>query len=105
MEITVPEEEYFKLNNLELILPPMYMLPDESKSMAPPLVELEPLSNCRVHVVFTLKESTLKLELEFPAESMTIIVQSEYSASLRVLKEILLSPALAEVVEEEQEPP
>ena len=43
--------------------------------------------------------------LTFPVEPVTVIVQSEYVPSLNVLSVIVLSPATAVVVLEEQEPP
>ena len=43
--------------------------------------------------------------LSFPAESVTLIVQSEYVPSLKEIKEIVLLPDVADVVLEEQELP
>ena len=43
--------------------------------------------------------------LAFPAESVTLIVQSEYVVLLKETKVIVLFPEIAEVVLEEQEPP
>ena len=55
-------------------------------------------------------ESTTKVVivskiLSFPAVSVTVIMQSEYVPSLKVLKVMVLFPETAEVVLEEQEPP
>ncbi len=47
---------------------------------------------------------TLNALLEFPAKSVTVIVQS-YDPSLKESNEMVLVPLLAEVVSEEQEPP
>ena len=41
----------------------------------------------------------------FPAESVTVIVQFEYVPSLNVFRVIVLFPAIAVVVLEEQVPP
>ena len=43
--------------------------------------------------------------LSFPAESVTLIVQSEYVPSLKEIKMIELFPIVAWVVPDEQEPP
>jgi len=56
-------------------------------------------------VVSTTNEFIVKELLAFPAESVTITVQFEYVPSLKETKVIVLSPVVAEVVLEEQEPP
>ena len=43
--------------------------------------------------------------LTFPAESVTLIVQSEYVPSLKETKVIVLLPVVADVVPDDQEPP
>ena len=53
----------------------------------------------------TGNEVILKELLTFPAESVTVIVQFEYVPSLNVFRVIVLFPAIAVVVLEEQEPP
>ena len=53
----------------------------------------------------TENEVIVKELLTFPAESVTVIVQSEYVPSLNVFRVIVLFPAIAIVVLEEQEPP
>ena len=56
-------------------------------------------------VVSTMNDVIVSVLLIFPAESVTIIVQSEYVFSLKETKVIVLFPEIAEVVLEEQEPP
>ena len=56
-------------------------------------------------VVSTVKEVIVSVLLAFPAESVTIIVQSEYVPSFKETKVIVLFPLVADVVLEEQEPP
>ena len=56
-------------------------------------------------VVSTVKAVIVRVLLTFPAESVTVIVQSEYVLSLKETKVIVLLPETAEVVFEEQEPP
>src|SRR3990167_8966794 len=55
--------------------------------------------------VSTVKVLTLKRSLGFPAESVTVIVQSEYVPSDRESNVIVLSPATAEFVTLEHDPP
>ena len=45
------------------------------------------------------------MSLSFPAESVTLIVQSEYVPSLKEIKVMVLFQEIADVVLEEQEPP
>jgi len=52
-----------------------------------------------------VNEVIVKELLTFPAESVTVIVQSEYVPSLNVFRVIVLFPATAIVVLEEQVPP
>jgi len=56
-------------------------------------------------VVSTTNEFIVKELLAFPAESVTVIVQSEYVPSLKETKVIVLLSLVAEVLLEEQEPP
>ena len=53
----------------------------------------------------TVNVVIVKELLTFPAESVTVIVQFEYVPSLNVFRVIVLFPAIAVVVLEEQEPP
>ena len=53
----------------------------------------------------TVNVVIVKELLTFPAESVTVIVQFEYVPSLNVFRVIVLFPATAIVVFEEQEPP
>ena len=53
----------------------------------------------------TVNVVIVKELLTFPAESVTVIVQSEYVPSLNVFRVIVLFPAIAIVVLEEQVPP
>ena len=53
----------------------------------------------------TVNVVIVKELLTFPAESVTVIVQFEYVPSLIVFRVIVLFPATAKVVLEEQEPP
>ena len=53
----------------------------------------------------TLNEVIVKELLTFPSESVTVIVQFEYVPSLNVFRVIVLFPAIAVVVLEEQGPP
>ena len=55
--------------------------------------------------VFTIKEVIVSVLLSFPAESVTIIVQSEYVLSLKVKKVTVLSPLVADAVPDEQVSP
>ena len=56
-------------------------------------------------VVSTVKEVIVSVLLAFSAESVTIIVQSEYVPSFKETKVIVLFPLIADVVLEEQDPP
>ena len=56
-------------------------------------------------VVSTMNVVIVRVLLTFPAESVTLIVQSEYVSSLKETKVIVLLSVVAEVVLEEQEPP
>ena len=53
----------------------------------------------------TVKVVIVSMLLSFPAESVTLIVQSEYVPSLKEIKMIVLFPIVAWVVPDEQEPP
>ena len=55
--------------------------------------------------VSTVKEVIANVLLAFPAESLTIIVQSVKVPSLKEVKVIVLFPLIADVVSDEQEPP
>ena len=59
----------------------------------------------RIGGMTTVNEVIVKELLTFPAESVTVIVQSEYVPSLNVFRVIVLFPATAIVVLEEQGPP
>ena len=59
----------------------------------------------RVGGMTTVNVVIVKELLTFPAESVTVIVQFEYVPSLNVSRVIVLFPATAIVVLEEQEPP
>ena len=59
----------------------------------------------RVGGMTTVNVVIVKELLTFPSESVTVIVQSEYVPSLNVFRVIVLFPAIAVVVLEEQEPP
>ena len=59
----------------------------------------------RIGGMTTENEVIVKELLTFPSESVTVIVQSEYVPSLNVLRVIVLFPATAIVVLEEQGPP
>ncbi len=59
----------------------------------------------RVGGMTTVNVVIVKELLTFPAESVTVIVQFEYVPSLNVFRVIVLFPATAVVVLEEQEPP
>ena len=56
-------------------------------------------------VASTLKDVIARVLLTFPSESVTIIVQLEYVASLKEVRVIVLLPLAADVVSDEQEPP
>ena len=53
----------------------------------------------------TMNDVIVSELLTFPAESVTLIVQSEYVPSLEETKVIVLLPDVADVVPDEQEPP
>ena len=59
----------------------------------------------RIGGMTTVNEVIVKELLTFPSESVTVIVQSEYVPSLNVFRVIVLFPATAIVVLEEQVPP
>ena len=59
----------------------------------------------RVGGMTTVNVVIVKELLTFPAESVTVIVQFEYVPSLNVFRVIVLFPAIAVVVLEEQVPP
>ena len=56
-------------------------------------------------VASTTNEFIVKELLAFPAESVTVIVQSEYVPSFKETKVMVLFPLVADVLLEEQEPP
>ena len=56
-------------------------------------------------VVSTMNDVIASVLLIFPAESVTLIVQSEKDPSLKEIKEMVLFPLVADVVPDEQEPP
>ena len=56
-------------------------------------------------VVSITNELIFRVTLLFPAESVTVIVQSENVPSLKEIKVMVLLSVVAEVVLEEQEPP
>ena len=56
-------------------------------------------------VVSTVKGVIVRVLLAFPAESVTVIVQSEYVPSFKETKVIVLFPEIADVIPDEQEPP
>ena len=59
----------------------------------------------RIGGMTTVNVVIVKELLTFPAESVTVIVQFEYVPSLNVFRVIVLFPATAIVVLEEQGPP
>ena len=59
----------------------------------------------RIGGTTTVNEVIVWELLIFPSESVTVIVQSEYVQSLKVSRVIVLFPATAIVVLEEQGPP
>ena len=59
----------------------------------------------RIGGMTTVNVVIVKELLTFHSESVTVIVQSEYVPSLNVFRVIVLFPAIAIVVLEEQEPP
>ena len=59
----------------------------------------------RIGGTTTVNEVIVRELLIFPSESVTVIVQSEYVPSLNVFRVIVLFPATAIVVLEEQVPP
>ena len=56
-------------------------------------------------VMSIVKEVIVSVLLAFPAESVTVIVQSEYVPSLKAIRVIMLLPLVADAVPDEQEPP
>ena len=56
-------------------------------------------------IVATVKEVIASVLLSFPAESVTLIVQSEKVPSLKEIKAMALFPLVADVVPDEHEPP
>ena len=56
-------------------------------------------------VVSIVNDVIVRSLLALPAESVTVIAQSEYVPSLKDFKVIVLFPEVADVVLEEQEPP
>ena len=59
----------------------------------------------RIGSMTTVNEVIVWELLIFPSESVTVIVQFEYVPSFKVFRVIVLFPATALVVLEEQEPP
>ena len=59
----------------------------------------------RIGSMTTVNVVIVKELLTFPAESVTVIVQFEYVPSLNVFRVIVLFPATAIVVLDEQGPP
>ena len=64
-----------------------------------------PLSPAETNKLNTVNDVIVSELLTFPAESVTLIVQSEYVVLLKKTKVILLLPETADVVLEKQEPP
>ena len=59
-----------------------------------------------VGAVESITNDVIVIELlDLPAESVTVIVQSEYVPSLKELRVIILFPITTDVVLEEQDPP
>ena len=56
-------------------------------------------------VVSTVNDVIVSELLTFPAESVTLIVQSEYVRSLKEFNMMVLFQEIADVVPDEQEPP
>ena len=56
-------------------------------------------------IVSTVKGVIVRALLAFPAESVTVIVQSEYVPSFKETKVIVLFPEVTDVIPDEQEPP
>ena len=77
----------------------VHVVPPDEVRMVP---ELPTATNTPVSIV---KEVIASVLLAFPAESVTIIVQSEYVPSLNAIKVMVLFPLVADVVSDEQEPP
>ena len=63
------------------------------------------VTSARIGDMTTVNEVIVWELLIFPSESVTVIVQSEYVPSLNVFRVIVLFPATAIVVLEEQVPP
>ena len=53
----------------------------------------------------TINDVIASVLLTFPAESVTVIVQSEYVPSFKETKVMVLFPEVADVIPDEQEPP
>ena len=53
----------------------------------------------------TINVVNVSVLLTFPAESVTVIVQSEYVPSFKETKVMVLFPEVADVIPDEQEPP
>ena len=68
-------------------------------------VRIVPLSPTETNKLNTVNDVIVSELLTFPAESVTLIVQSEYVVLLKETKVIVLLPETADVVLEEQEPP
>jgi hypothetical protein len=67
-------------------------------------VRMVPLSPTETNKLNTVNDVIVSELLAFPAESVTLIVQSEYVVLLKETKVILLLPEAADVVLEKQEP-
>jgi len=81
------------------------VLKDDPLSVDFTMVPEPPTATNTLGDVSTVKEVISKVLLTFPAESVTVIVQSEYVPSPKETKVMVLYPEIAEVVLEEQEPP
>ena len=68
-------------------------------------VRMVPLSPTETNKLNTVNDVIVSELLTFPAESVTLIVQSEYVVLLKELRVIVLFPIVADVVTDEQEPP
>ena len=69
------------------------------------LGEITAVTSAIIGGMTTVNEVIVKELLTFPSESVTVIVQSENVPSLNVFRVIVLFPATAIVVLEEQGPP
>ena len=81
------------------------VLKDDPLSVDFTMVPEEPTATNAPRDVSTVKEVISIVLLTFPAESLTIIVQSEYVLSLNAIKVMVLFPLVAVVIPDEQEPP